>query len=254
MTRARTAVTARASRPSPSPTARNVLRVFRAGTAEDVTDGRGWYRRAHDAARDVASQYLGNTDPESIARVACVYAAISPSMPWARNDYLARQAFQLAADGATLDEVTASLGMMKANARKAAAIVLGADPWSVLSGPKVVPFAQRIIDAAAGITGPGSVVVDRHAHDIALGRVTDDATRNRNLSRKGGQRSFAMAYVRAAETLRRTGEAPGITPAELQAVTWVVWRREHGHAQAKAQARRDARARTVTTVATVSAP
>lgn len=236
-------VTTRSTRPSEAPTARNVLRVFRAGTADDVTDGRGWYRRAHDAARDVAAQYLGSTDPEAIERVACVYAAISPSMPWARNDFLARRAFQLAADGATLDEVTDGLGMMKANARKAAAIVLGADPWLVLSGPKVVPFARRIVDAASGASGPSSVVVDRHAHDIALGRVTDDATRKASLSRKGGQTSFAMAYVRAAATLRRTGEAPGITPAELQAVTWLVWRREHGHAMAKAEARRDAAAK-----------
>lgn len=221
------------------PMARNVLRVFRAGMPADVTSGREWYRRAHDAAREVADTYLGSTDADAIERVACVYAAISPVMPWQRNDQLARRAFHLADNGATFDEIVDGLGMLKANARKAAAIVLGADPWSVLSGPKVVPFAQRIIDAAAGSTGPSSVVIDRHAHDIALGRVTDDVTRSRNLARKGGQRTFAMAYVRAAETLRRTGEAPGITPAELQAVTWVVWRREHAHAQARAQSRND---------------
>jgi hypothetical protein len=228
----------------PKPSARNVLRIFRAGTADDVTNGRDWYRRAHDAAREVAETYLNSTDTDAIERVACVYAAISPTMPWQRNDQLARRAFALASDGATFDDIVDGLGMLKANARKAAAIVLGADPWSVLSGPKVIPFAQRIADAASGTMGPSSVVIDRHAHDIALGRMTDDATRSRNLARKGGQRAFAMAYVRAAETLRRTGEAPGITPAELQAVTWVVWRREHGHSQARALSRAESRTET----------
>ena len=232
---------------------RNVLRVFRAATTDDVREGREWYARAHDAARDLAA-ILPGTDTEApdpdaarVVRAAAVIAVLSPMTPWARNVELARMAYTRAADGATFADLTAPSSPLRlptvgAHARKAAAIVLGADPASVVSGPKVTPFWARIVDAATGATGPSSVVVDRHAHDVALHRVTDDATRGRNLSRKGGQEAFAMAYVRAAAALRRTGEAPGITPAELQAVTWIVWRREHGHAMAKAEARRDARA------------
>ena len=218
-----------------TPTAANVLRTFREATAEDVTSGRAWYQRDHDAAREVADQY--GTD---VTVVAAVYAVISPSMPWSRNDFLAREAFRLAAEGASFDDIVAGLGMMKANARKAAAIVLGADPATVVSGPKVTPFWQRIVDAASGATGPGSVVVDRHAFAVAGGRVTDDRTRGTFLGRKGGTHAVAMAYVRAASVLRRTGEAPGITPSELQAVTWTTWRREHAHAMGRAEARRDA--------------
>lgn len=233
---------------SDTPSARNVLRVFRQATTDDIVDGRAWYRTAHDAARELSAMLPGLDDGSSagIERAACVIAALSPSTPWQRNLSLARQAYGMARDGATLDEITTALGTMKANARKAAAIVLGADPWSVLSGPKVVPFARRIVDAASGATGPSSVVIDRHAHDVALYRVTDDATRGRNLSRKGGHERFAMAYVRAAAALRRTGEAgcADITPSEVQAVTWLVWRREHGHAMAKAEARRDTAHRT----------
>jgi hypothetical protein len=219
------------------PTAANVLRIFREGTAEDVTTGRAWYQRAHDACQEVAQQY--GTDVET---VAAVYAVISPSMQWARNDFLAREAFRLADEGASFDDIVDGLGMMKSNARKAAAIVLGADPLSVVSGPKVVPFWHRIVDAANGATGVGSVVVDRHAFDIAVGMVTDQRQRTLFLGRKGGHHTVAMCYMRAASVLRRTGECPDITPAELQAVTWVVWRREHAHAQGKAAARRDAAA------------
>lgn len=229
--------------PTDAPSAANVLAVFRVGTSEDVTEGRGWYARAREACRAIAEEY-----GVSLVTVAVVLAIISPSTPWARNVWLAREAFRRAADGATFDDLTRKgsplrLPMMGANARKAAAVVLGAEPWSVISGPKVIPFAQRVIDAATAASGPSSVVIDRHAHDIALGQVTDDRTRNRNLGRKGtGHHAFAMAYVRAAAVLRRTGEAPGITPSELQAVTWVVWRREYGHAMARAEARRDAAA------------
>jgi hypothetical protein len=215
-----------------TPTAANVLRIFREATPADVTTGRDWYARAQAVATE-----LDATDP---TRGAAVLAVLSPMMPWGRNVQLAREAYALAAQGATHDDIVAALGCLKRNAAKAAALVLGADPAAIVTGPKVIPFWQRIVDAATGATGPGSVVVDRHALDVAVGRVTDDDTRGRILGRKGGHHSVAMAYVRAASVLRRTGEAEGITPAELQAVVWVVWRREHAHAMGRAEARRDA--------------
>lgn len=220
-----------------NPTAANVLRIFRAGTDQDVTEGRGWYARARAVATEL--------DPADPVRGAAVLAVLSPMKPWTENVRLARLAYAMAANGATFDDMTrpgrdGGLPTMRDHSRKAAALVLGADPASVVSGPKVVPFWQRIVDAATGATGPGSVVVDRHAFDIAVGRVTDDDTRGSFLGRKGGHHTVAMCYVRAASVLRRTGEAPGITPAELQAVTWVVWRRLFAHAQGRAAARRDA--------------
>lgn len=226
-----------------TPTAANVLRIFREGTPQDIADGRGWYRRAHDAAAELAT--MGDGD---VSRAAAVIAVLSPSTPWQRNVALARQAYAMAADGASFDDIVTresqgghGLGTKGDSARKAAAIVLGADPASVVSGPKVIPFWNRIVDAATDATGPSSVVVDRHAFDVAVGQVTSDRIRGNHLGRKGGTHAVAMAYVRAASVLRRTGEAPGITPSELQAVTWTVWRREHAHAMGKAEARRDAR-------------
>lgn len=223
-----------------TPSTANILRVFRAASAEDVTAGREWYARAHAAARDLAA--MGDGD---VTRAAAVIAVLSPSTPWQRNVALARQAYAMAADGATFDEISApgrdgGLGTIRANSRKAAALVLGADPAAVVSGPKVTAFWARIADAASGDATYRSVVVDRHAFDIAVGRVTDDRTRSMYLSRVGGFRTVQLRYAHAASVLRRTGEAPDITPAELQAVTWVAWRRLFGHAMAQAEARRDA--------------
>lgn len=212
------------------PTSTNILSVFRNADPADVASGRDWYQRAHDVALQL--------DPVDVTRGAAVLAVLSPLTPWGRNVSLARQAYALAADGATFDEIAGELGTMGANAAKAAAIVLGADPAAVVSGPKVIPFWQRIVDAATGATGPGSVVVDRHAFDIAVGKITSDKIRGTHLGRKGGHLKIQMCYVRAAAVLNRTGEAPGITPAELQAVTWTAWRRT-AHFMARAEARRD---------------
>lgn len=225
-----------------NPTAANVLRIFREATPEDITAGREWYSKAHEDA--VALATLGDGD---VSRAAAVIAVLSPSTPWQRNVALARKAYTMAAEGATFDEITApqgegGLGTMGNSKRKAAALVLGADPESIVSGPKVIPFWQRIAEAAAHNTNASSVVVDRHAFDIAVGEVTSDRIRGGFLGRKGGTHTVALCYVRAAAVLRRTGECPDITPAELQAVTWIVWRREHAHAMGKAEARRDAAA------------
>lgn len=219
------------------PLAFNVLAVFRAASADDVAEGRAWYASARSVARELADSLDGDID-----RAACTLAVLSPLTPWSRNVQLARQAYALARDGAGFDDMVTGpdrLRTIGSHARKAAAIVLGADPWSVVGGPKVTPFARRIVDAGTGNVGPSSVVIDRHAHDVALGAVTDNATRGRNLSRRGSHERFALCYVRAAAVLSRTGEAPGITPSELQAVTWVAWRRTAGHAQARAAHRRD---------------
>jgi hypothetical protein len=228
----------------PTPTTANILRVFRAASADHVRQGREWYRRAHQAARELAA--MGDGD---VVRAAAVIAVLSPSTPWHRNVALARKAYAMAADGATFDDIVTresqgghGLGTKGDSARKAAALVLGGDPHAIVSGPKVVPFWLRIADAASGDTTYRSVVVDRHAYDIAVGIVTDDRTRGLALGRVGGTREVQLRYAHAAAVLRRTGEAPDITPAELQAVTWVAWRALFAHSQGKAEARRDAAA------------
>jgi hypothetical protein len=222
------------STPAPLPpvSAANVLRVFREGTPDQIAAGREWYSKAQAVARSL--------DPADVSRGAAVLAVLSPMMNWQTNVRLARQAYTLADEGASLDEITAALGCLKRNAAKAAAIVLGTDPASVVSGEKVTAFWGRIVDAAQGSTGPSSVVVDRHAADIATGMILGDKTRGLLLGRKGGFHSVQMAYSRAASALRRSGEAPGITPAEVQACCWVIWRTLHAHSQGKAAARADA--------------
>lgn len=196
---------------STTPSTRNIMRVWRAATAEDIAAGREWYGRA--------SRLAAELDPSDVERGAAVIAVISPLISWRVNVRIARQAYALAADGATADEIADALPMLKRNARKAAAILAGADPDLIVSGPKVRAFWRTIADPSDA----RGVVVDRHAFDIAVGRTMSDSERTGLLGKRGAYAATADAYVRAAKIVTRETGVP-TTPADVQATTWLVWR------------------------------
>ena len=86
-------------------------------------------------------------------------------------------------------------------------------------GSKVRAFYRAILDPA----DPDPVVIDRHAFDVAVGRVTSDRVRRVLVDRSWVYDAVADAYrAAAAELSARTGEL--WTPSELQAATWETWR------------------------------
>lgn len=198
-----------------TPTTRNVTRAYRAASADEVAQGVAWYMRAHDLAVEL--------DPGNVTRAAAVIATLSPQASWSRNVASARLAYRLRprsdvqvfVDGLPTTRVTA--------VKTHAILTARSDIDPLVHGPKVRAFWASIIDPESD-----EVVIDRHAVDVALGRVTDDRTRNLLLKRKGGFEAFALCYRRAAKIL-------STTPAQVQAVTWVYWRRNHAAHQAAHQ-------------------
>lgn len=185
------------------PLTENVLAVYRQATVAETVEGLEWYADAHALAVAL--------NPENPAESAGVIAALSPMMPWERNKALAIQAYV---------NKEAS-GALSSNVKKANAILAGNSPEDVLGGDKVRAFYGIIADPSSD-----AVCVDRHAFDIAVGRVTNNRSRSA-LSRKGVYQMFADAYVSASKALSaETGM--DISPAQVQAVTWVVWRRLKG--------------------------
>lgn len=174
----------------------NIVSVFERATPAEVEAGINWYPTAHRIALEIS-----NGDLE---RGAGVIAALSPMQKWDRNIELARIAF-------ATGNVT---GGLKRNCAKANAIVAGANPLDVLGGEKVLSFYANIVNPQGD-----AITIDRHAIDIALGRVHTDATRP-SMS-KGRYAEFFNAYLDAAKRC-------GVFPLELQAITWVTWRREKG--------------------------
>lgn len=172
---------------------RNILRTYRSATPQQLAQGMRWYQSAHDTALMISGGdvYAG----------AGVLAALSPQTSWDENVKRAARAF---ADGKPSGHVGDAL-------RKAARCMAGEDPATVLPmESKTGHFYRCIIDP----DNTDAVCVDRHAHDVAVGeRWGDDI--DRGLSSKKRYSIIANAYREAARQA-------GVTPAEMQAVTWVV--------------------------------
>lgn len=217
------------------PTTTNVLKTFWRATPAEFEEGREWYFRARTLAFELArtrKDYCIETMDREVSKAIAVIAVLSPQLSWDRNVDLAWLAYSRYDDavrrGATwlkdrdqrLEAMLTSWPGLKTNGRKAMRILDGERPEDVVSGPKVTAFYYAIKDA----NDPRGIVIDRHAFDVAVGRVMDDRTRGIVLGRAGAYESFVRAYERATVGLRAF--YPNITPAEVQAVTWVVWRNE----------------------------
>ena len=185
------------------PDVSNIMGTYFEATDEDVAAGLGWYAMAHQVATRIAD---GDTE-----RGAGVIAALSPQKAWNENVAIAERAF---AEGHASKQVSDACN-------KADHILWGShSPLDILGGNKVRNFYRAIMG------DEDAVVIDRHAFDVALGRIGDDASR-RILSRVGVYDTFAQAYRIAAQRLSDAfGET--ILPSQVQAVTWLAWRRSKG--------------------------
>src|SRR6478735_1435152 len=142
-----------------TPSVRNVTRVFRTATPEQLSGALDWYA---DANRVAAALAVKNDVSLSVA--AGVIAALSPLNSWGANVNLAARFLE--AGGLTS-------GYLKVGLAKAARILAGEDVLTVLASDKVRNFYLCIV--SAGETD--GVCVDRHAYDIAVNTRHTDATR-----------------------------------------------------------------------------
>lgn len=176
---------------------RNIIRVWEQATDDQRERGANWYRTAHQLA-----DFLSEGD---VKTGAGVIAALSANKSWDLNQRMARRALR---DGVLS-------GHTSANLAKAAKIMSGVDPAEVLPmDAKTGNFYRCILDP----DDQEAVCIDRHAHDVAVGRPYGDA--DRGLGAKGRYAVLSLAYRNAAAKL-------GVTPSVLQATTWVVWTEHH---------------------------
>ena len=184
----------------------NIIARFDTIDLADVSAGADWYAEAYAFCKDLAAE-CGYT----AAQVAGVVAAVSPMNAWAANKALAERIVR-AGGGITS-------GYLSMGLRKADAILAGASALRTLNAQKTQNFFLSITSQ-----GRRGICIDRHAHDIAMGRPFTDKERG---GVSGGRYiAIAAAYKLAAEELNARG--CDITPAELQSVTWVSWVAEFG--------------------------
>jgi hypothetical protein len=169
----------------------NITDAYRATTPGQMARGRAWYQTAHELAVMLADG--------SAVKGAGVIAALSANKSWKDNQRLAADALAGHPHGTFSDAL-----------RKVAAIMAGTDPATVLPmALKTGHFYRCIADPA----DPDAVVIDRHAHDIAIGEICGSA--NRGLSNANRYAMLAHCYREAAARL-------GEIPSTVQATVWIA--------------------------------
>lgn len=173
----------------------SILDYYDRADSEALKDGANWYPAMHRIMKEHA-----RTSSVTVAQAAAIYAATSINTPWARNLELAARA--IAENGLT----DGTLTMVR---RKVAAILAGDDIDTALTAD---PKRKKLVNFRRNLSGDyQSVTVDRWAHHVA----TDGKVRTV---------PNGTLYDTLADAYRTAAAMRGVTPATMQAVTWVVAR------------------------------
>ena len=192
---------------------KNIQAIFQLATTAERFDGAAWYPVAHSIALDLADRYE-ITECQAIG----VIAALSPRNKWARNVHDAEALIAAYVAAGAEQAQLVKVCTFGANKAKAVRILQTVDPTAdevraILSGPKLKEFFSCILGQRS------EVCIDGHAYCIWNG----GRTSLKDVPAIGVKlrREIKADYVTAAEAL-------GVTPAAVQAITWVAWRRIHG--------------------------
>ena len=190
----------------------NIKAVFQLASAAENADGMAWYGVAKSIAIVLADRY-GVTTAQAVG----VLAALSPRNKWSRNVIDAESLIAAYVAAGSEQARLTKVCTFGANKEKAIKVLeSGAETiptvLGILSGPKLREFASCI-------AGLDDVCIDGHAWCIWQGsRVTLADVPSIGVKLR---REIKADYAQAAADL-------GLKPFELQAITWVTWRRLHG--------------------------
>ena len=190
----------------------NIKAIYLLATTQEKIDGANWYKSAHKIALNLADDY-GLT----LQTVAGVIASLSPRNKWSRNVIDAENLIETFVRD---PESAVNIKVCTFNKNKEKALnILKADQdfytenvRDILKGPKLIEFFNCIL-------GVEDVCIDGHAYCIFNGSRTSlkDVPSIGVKLRKEIKSDFKKAAAKFK-----------ISPAEMQAITWVAWRRIHG--------------------------
>ena len=191
----------------------NIIAIYNLATPEEIEHGVTWYATAYCESLKIAEEL---DIPVHI--VVGVVAALSPNNKWDRNIINARDLCAAYVNGDSIESFKVSTyGKMK---QKAWSIMESMPDYettkSILNGQKIVCFFENIM-------GENTCTVDGHAYNIY------------HAERQGltgsisiGKKEYALiqeAYQTAGMLTSINGKH--LKAYEMQAITWVVWRRIH---------------------------
>ena len=203
---------------------KNIIAMRRKAKPADVAHGIAWYAEAYEQCRIIADRH-----DLPIYIVVGVVAALSPNNRWSTNVTNADDLINAWHNDDTPDKV--SVCTYNAMKLKAWSILrempdryeendtlIVDEVKTILNGKKIVCFYENIM-------GDDTCTIDGHARNIAYNErvnLTDNKT-------SIGVKEYANlqdAYRIAASRCRVNGRR--LKAYELQAITWVTWRKLHG--------------------------
>jgi len=192
-------------------TTKNIIAIYKLANPSEIKHGLTWYVNATKDCKEIAIKY-----DLPIHIVIGVVSALSPNNKWERNIINADDLCKAFIDGQDMDSIKVSTyHKMKQKAWSILEQMPSYDETiKILNGKKIVSFFKNISGDETDIT------IDGHARNIYYNDRQGLTTPNTNI-RKLEYLDIQKAYLRASKKL-------GIKAYELQAITWVVWRRIHG--------------------------
>mgnify|MGYP003644699816 CR=1 FL=1 len=194
---------------------RNINKIFKLATPEEMRDGVVWYTNAQSTAKRIAIMH-----DMPLRIVVGVMAALSPNNRWERNIENTGTLIAAYLDGDSIESFKVSCyNAMKAKAWRMMDTMPATDEevLTILNGQKIKSFFSNIM-------GYDTCTVDGHALNIARAErnvLTSDKT---NIGKKL-YAELQDAYRRAAK--KATVKGRPLKAFEMQAITWVVWKRIH---------------------------
>lgn len=181
----------------------SILHWYSLANEKDIFEGVTWYSEAN-----LFAQYLASTYQIDLPTAAFLIAVFSPQLGWSENKKRADKFLFIYRNKGNVYK--SGLGF-KTNIKKAVAIVKG--NFDALSGQKVTAFAHCILKN--GFTD--RVCIDRHAQRVA------GKTDGHSPSPKQYLALEAAYQLATLEINRQKGTQ--YTAAQIQAITWVTYRR-----------------------------
>jgi hypothetical protein len=188
----------------------NIEMIWKLATPKEVYNGVKWYSDAQYQAKEISMKY-----DIKLSTVVGVISALSPNNKWDRNIQNADALIKAYLDGEHIESVKVSTyHTMKAKAWSILDDMLSSneDILTRLNGQKIKSFYECIM-------GFDACCIDGHALNIWRGErfgLTSDKT---NIGKK--------LYAEIQNDYVNTANELGLKAYELQAITWVAWRRIH---------------------------
>jgi len=192
-------------------TTKNIIAVYKMATPDEIKQGIEWYLNATSDCKNIADRLR-----LPLHIVIGVVSALSPNNKWKRNIVNADELCTAFINGQDMDSIKVSTyHKMKQKAWSILRLMpTYDDAVTILNGKKIVSFFKNINGDESEIT------IDGHARNIYYNDRQGLTTPNTNI-KKSEYADIQVAYLRASKKL-------GIKAYELQAITWVAWRRIHG--------------------------